>query len=225
MAQDTLLGFPAHTLPYRCGGFTTLSTVSTRLCRVLPRFFTSIFRVILFSSPRKARQFPYPGQHLPEGYARHRLPCQQGQFRHRFLPDGDGQRSQTIPRRHRCLHRRLQRNGLAQCPGLCLFQKQLVLRPRHRLHGSLTAQRHLYRRQRLLRHDRLQRIGGKALVQQRLRILKSLGGSLSVQNHRDKLHPVPLRRGGNAIPGSVGGAGFQAGGSLIEPHQLIGVHQ
>ena len=24
----TLLGFPAHTLPYRCGGFTTLSTVS-----------------------------------------------------------------------------------------------------------------------------------------------------------------------------------------------------
>ena len=28
MARDTLLGFPAHTLPYRCGGFTTLLTVS-----------------------------------------------------------------------------------------------------------------------------------------------------------------------------------------------------
>ena len=28
MAQDTLLGFPAHTLPYRCGEFATLSTVS-----------------------------------------------------------------------------------------------------------------------------------------------------------------------------------------------------
>ena len=28
MAQDTLLGFPAHTLPYRRGEFTTLSTVS-----------------------------------------------------------------------------------------------------------------------------------------------------------------------------------------------------
>ena len=28
MAQDTLLGFPAHTLPYRRGGFATLSTVS-----------------------------------------------------------------------------------------------------------------------------------------------------------------------------------------------------
>ena len=30
MAQDTLLGFPAHTLPYRRGEFTTLSTVSPR---------------------------------------------------------------------------------------------------------------------------------------------------------------------------------------------------
>ena len=30
MAQDTLLGFPAHTLPYRRGGFITLSTVSPR---------------------------------------------------------------------------------------------------------------------------------------------------------------------------------------------------
>ena len=28
MAQDTLLGFPAHTLPYRRGEFTTLLTVS-----------------------------------------------------------------------------------------------------------------------------------------------------------------------------------------------------
>ena len=35
MAQDTLLGFPAHTLPYRRGEFTTLLTVTTeagRLC-------------------------------------------------------------------------------------------------------------------------------------------------------------------------------------------------
>ena len=28
MAQDTLLGFPAHTLPFRRGEFTTLLTVS-----------------------------------------------------------------------------------------------------------------------------------------------------------------------------------------------------
>ncbi len=28
MAQDTLLGFPAHTLPYRRGKLTTLSTVT-----------------------------------------------------------------------------------------------------------------------------------------------------------------------------------------------------
>ena len=35
MAQDTLLGFPAHTLPYRRGEFTTLSTVSVHFCRLL----------------------------------------------------------------------------------------------------------------------------------------------------------------------------------------------
>ena len=29
MARDTPLGFPAHTLPYRRGEFTTLSTVSS----------------------------------------------------------------------------------------------------------------------------------------------------------------------------------------------------
>ena len=29
MAKDTLLGFPAHTFPYRRGEFTTLSTVSS----------------------------------------------------------------------------------------------------------------------------------------------------------------------------------------------------
>ena len=34
MAQDTLLGFPAHTLPYRCGKFNTFSTVSqVSLCK------------------------------------------------------------------------------------------------------------------------------------------------------------------------------------------------
>ena len=39
MAQDTLLGVPAHTLPFRCGESTSLSTASTeagRLC-VRPR--------------------------------------------------------------------------------------------------------------------------------------------------------------------------------------------
>ena len=39
MARDTPLGFPAHTLPYRCGGFTTLLTVST----------TPSIRMVLFS--------------------------------------------------------------------------------------------------------------------------------------------------------------------------------
>ena len=40
MAQDTLLGFPAHTLPYRRGEFSTLLTVTTEAGRtsVRPRF-------------------------------------------------------------------------------------------------------------------------------------------------------------------------------------------
>ena len=42
MAQDTLLGFPAHTFPYRRGEFTTLSTVSNR---------TSVWTCGFFSPP------------------------------------------------------------------------------------------------------------------------------------------------------------------------------
>ena len=47
MAQDTLLGFPAHTLPYRCGGFTTLSTVSKGhdKCHALLLNIETIFRI------------------------------------------------------------------------------------------------------------------------------------------------------------------------------------
>ena len=43
MARDTSLGFPAHTLPYRRGEFTTLSTVSS--VRGFPR--------TLFRSPHR----------------------------------------------------------------------------------------------------------------------------------------------------------------------------
>ena len=35
MAQNTLLGFPAHTLPYRRGEFTTLLTVSRNVSMFL----------------------------------------------------------------------------------------------------------------------------------------------------------------------------------------------
>ena len=44
MAQDTLLGFPAHTLPYRCGKFITLSTASAT------RFFAKRVAFIVFST-------------------------------------------------------------------------------------------------------------------------------------------------------------------------------
>ena len=39
MARDTPLGFPAHTLPYRRGEFTTLSTVSGQSQSGLPFHF------------------------------------------------------------------------------------------------------------------------------------------------------------------------------------------
>ena len=55
MAQDTLLGFPAHTLPYRRGEFTTLSTVSLyRICAKkvrLPPSEISIFLRIRTPAP------------------------------------------------------------------------------------------------------------------------------------------------------------------------------
>ena len=45
MAQDTLLGFPAHTLPYRRGEFTTLSTVSRGTVLKRSLFYTSSDRI------------------------------------------------------------------------------------------------------------------------------------------------------------------------------------
>ena len=49
MAQDTLLGFPAHTFPYRRGEFTTLSTVSNR---------TSVWTCGFFSDAPFQSRFP-----------------------------------------------------------------------------------------------------------------------------------------------------------------------
>ena len=39
MVRDTLLGFPAHTLPYRRGKFITLSTASSPGGSFLPGFY------------------------------------------------------------------------------------------------------------------------------------------------------------------------------------------
>ena len=51
MAQDTLLGFPAHTLPYRRGEFTVLSTVLFFMASVMkkrpPVFYTAFARYYL----------------------------------------------------------------------------------------------------------------------------------------------------------------------------------
>ena len=50
MAQDTLLGFPAHTLPYRRGEFTTLSTVSLyRICAKKVRIPLAVIPIFCIS--------------------------------------------------------------------------------------------------------------------------------------------------------------------------------
>ena len=63
MAQDTLLGFPAHTLPYRRGKFTTLSTVSkpARKDWLLISFFHGEkgFRSFFISFQGAQSLFPY----------------------------------------------------------------------------------------------------------------------------------------------------------------------
>ena len=46
-----------------------------------------------------------------------------------------------------------------------------------------------------------------------------------MHDDRDKGDPVPLRRGGEAIHGLGGEAGFEPGAALIAVHQLVGVHQ
>ena len=56
-------------------------------------------------------------------------------------------------------------------------------------------------------------------------ILEPFRRGLALENDGDELHAVPLRRGGDAVPGGVGGAGLQAGGAVVKPHQLVGVHQ
>ena len=51
MTQDTLLGFPAHTLPYRCREFATLSTVSKEPAGAKApagSFFSLLIRIDLF---------------------------------------------------------------------------------------------------------------------------------------------------------------------------------
>ena len=58
MAQDTLLGFPAHTLPYRRGEFITLLTVSRNVSMFLYKC-----RRILDKREKKQHKSTSFGQH------------------------------------------------------------------------------------------------------------------------------------------------------------------
>ena len=66
MAQDTLLGFPAHTLPYRRGEFTTLSTVSLyRICAKKVRLPPDVIPFFAYPNVRSGRG---RAEHFPRIY-------------------------------------------------------------------------------------------------------------------------------------------------------------
>ena len=64
MARDTPLGFPAHTLPYRCGEFTTLSTASGP--PALPGVL-SVLRIFCFLAPAKSAESSFRKRGICEG--------------------------------------------------------------------------------------------------------------------------------------------------------------
>ena len=106
-------------------------------------------------------------------------------------------------RRHRRLHRVRQGDQLLQAARLGLFQQEVRVLPQHRLHCGLGPQGHGHRRQGGLRHHILQRVGGKAIVQQIGGILKPLGGGWCLHDDGDQLHAVPLGRTGEAVQRTV----------------------
>ncbi len=80
MAQDTLLGFPAHTLPFRCGESTSLSTASSqalenqRLTFTMFLFIRQSFRysgfqsssskLLIYTSQKERISFSSPAKKL-----------------------------------------------------------------------------------------------------------------------------------------------------------------
>ena len=53
MAQDTLLGFPAHTLPYRRGEFTALLTVSRNVSMFLYKLVDCLEKCLIYGHIRR----------------------------------------------------------------------------------------------------------------------------------------------------------------------------
>ena len=178
------------------------------------------------SAGKKCRR-QHPAQHGTEGKALHALRRPDGDGLHR-LAGGIRQRQspQFLSGGHRGLHLFRQCDGLGQTPGLTfLQQRHRFLRVDAGLHRLRLPQHHRDGGEGFLRHRVQQGIGGEAVVQQGLGILEPLLAGGGLQHHGDELHALPLRRGGQAVFGAVGGAGFQTRGPVVEPDQLVGVGQ
>ena len=85
------------------------------------------------------------------------------------------------------------------------------------------AQQHLHGGQWDIGIDPGERIVGEAVIQKGFGVFKALSGGGRLHHHGDEFHAVPLGGGGDAVQGGIGGTGLEAGGSLIEADQTVGV--
>ena len=104
---------------------------------------------------------------------------------------------------------------------MLLFHQKHIL---GRGQGSGFGRSQLHRHRRRLRRGNMgQGVGGEAVVQQSLSVLKALLAGLAPQHHGNKLHAVPLRRGRDAVACRACGPGFQPRGPLIKANELVGI--
>ena len=85
------------------------------------------------------------------------------------------------------------------------------------------AQHDRHRRDVHIRRRMRQRVIREAVIEHGLRRLEAVQTGVAVEHHGDQLHPIALCRRGQAVSRRRGIAGFQAGRSVVKPHQLIGV--
>lgn len=87
----------------------------------------------------------------------------------------------------------------------------------------MVPQQHLHGGQWDIGIDPGERIVGEAVIQKGFGVFKALSGGGRLHHHGDEFHAVPLGGGGDAVQGGIGGTGLEAGGSLIEADQTVGV--
>ena len=142
-------------------------------------------------------------------------------------PGGDGQRPQPIPHRHWGLYGRIPASRTGSAPRSWPFPAAAGFpRPSTGWTVACVPKRHRHRRQRPLRHNGFQGIGRKSRSSAASARPRTAPAEVfPLRMTAISSMPVPLRRGGDTVPGSVGGAGLQSSGTIIKSHQLVGIDQ